>query len=133
VGQDLLDVAGDGKAAGDLAPRDFDQGVELGVVGPGLPGPLAGRSVRRQPAVVGHVVGASRAGQRVAALADDRGPVQAADDVAEQGTHVVVEAGRGQAELAGLDRRDDRFGLGHGAAVDLAGICRCRHVSSLRH
>jgi len=35
VGEDLLDVTGDGEPAGDLAPRDLDQGVELGVVGPG--------------------------------------------------------------------------------------------------
>jgi biotin operon repressor len=37
VGQDLLYVTGDRDPAGDLAPREFDQGVELGVVGPGDP------------------------------------------------------------------------------------------------
>jgi len=97
--------------------------------------------VRRRPAVVGNLVGASRAGQRVAALADDRDPVQAADDVAEQGADVVLRARGGQAELSGLDYRHDRFGLGHGPPVDRARIwhvlcvrLRCvRHEASLRH
>lgn len=33
VSEYLLDVAGDGEPAGDLAPGDLDQGVQLGVVG----------------------------------------------------------------------------------------------------
>jgi hypothetical protein len=53
VGKDFLDVAGDREPAGDLAPRDLDQGVELGVVGPGRFSPPADRLVRCRPAVVG--------------------------------------------------------------------------------
>ena len=85
-------------------------------------------------AFVGYAAGHGRAGQRVGiALADQRGPGQAADDVTEQGADVVLRARGRQAELGRRDGGDGGLGLGNGPAVQRAGVHVLCHGASLGH